>query len=79
MTTWRDRARPIIAAVLRETEGQDEATIKRALRDAYPWGPRAMHPYKAWLAEIRHQRNRAARPAAATTGGLFNGEETENG
>jgi hypothetical protein len=56
VSTWRDSARPIIAKVLRETKGQDEKVIKKALRDAYPWGQRAMHPYKIWLDEIRRQR-----------------------
>jgi hypothetical protein len=56
VSTWRDRARPLIAKVLRETEGQDEKVIKKALRDAYPWGQRAMHPYQIWLDEIRRQR-----------------------
>lgn len=56
MSTWRERARPIIARVLRETKGHDEKAIKKALRDAYPWGDRKMHPYKTWLDEIRRQR-----------------------
>jgi hypothetical protein len=54
--TWRERAAPIIALVLRETEGQEEKAIRRALRDAYPFGQRAMHPYKAWCDEVRRQR-----------------------
>lgn len=54
--TWRDKARPIIARVLRETAGQDEKAIKRALRDAYPFGPRQYHPYKIWCDEVQAQR-----------------------
>lgn len=49
---WRNKARPIIARVLKENKGADEQTIKRALRDAYPFGPREYHPYKIWLDEI---------------------------
>ena len=54
--SWRDIARPIIHRVLQETRGQDEAVIRKALREAYPWGQRAMHPYKIWLDEIKVQR-----------------------
>lgn len=55
-STWRDRARPIIAAVLAATRGQSERAINRALRAAFPWGPREHHPYKIWRDEVRRQR-----------------------
>ena len=54
--TWPDRARPIIAAVLAETKGQNEKAIRRALFDAYPFGPRDYYPYAVWLDEIKRQR-----------------------
>lgn len=54
--TWRDIARPIIAEVLEKTKGQGEPEIKKALHDAYPFGPRKMHPYKIWCDEIKVQR-----------------------
>ncbi|NLE06851.1 MAG: hypothetical protein GX638_18895 [Crenarchaeota archaeon] len=53
--TWRDRARPIIAAVIAANQGEDERTIRLALRYAYPWGERAMHPYKVWCDECNKQ------------------------
>ena len=56
MSYWRNRARPIIARVLAETEGRPESEIRAALRDAYPFGPRSHHPYKIWLSEIKRQR-----------------------
>lgn len=55
-TSWRDKARPIIARVLQETTGRPEESIRKALHDAYPFGPRAHHPYKTWLDEIGRQR-----------------------
>lgn len=55
--SWRDSARPIIAKALADTQGQPEAEIKKALFDAYPFGQRAMHPYKIWLNEIKRQRS----------------------
>lgn len=54
--SWRDSARPLIAAVLVETNGQSEKEIRKALRAAYPWGPREHHPYKIWCDEIKRQR-----------------------
>jgi hypothetical protein len=54
--SWRDYARPIIYQVLTETAGKPEKEIKAALRDAYPFGERAMHPYKVWCDEIKRQR-----------------------
>jgi len=54
--SWRDRARPVIAEVLKETQGQSEKEIRKALRDAYPFGPMQYHPYKIWLDEIKAQR-----------------------
>jgi hypothetical protein len=56
MASWRDRARPIVAQVLRDTAGQPEEVIKKALFDAYPFGERHYTPYKIWLNEIRRQR-----------------------
>ena len=65
MVSWRDKARPIIARVLRETRGQDEGAIRKALRDAYPFGPREHWPYKVWLDEIKRQRGlKPQRPKA---------------
>jgi len=54
--TWRSRARPIIAEVLRKHAGSDEKVRRKALRDAYPFGPRQFWPYKVWLDEIGRQR-----------------------
>lgn len=53
--TWRDVARPIIYQVLQQTKGKTEKEIKAALKLAYPFGQRAMHPYKIWLDEIKTQ------------------------
>lgn len=56
MSHWRKHAAPIIQQVLEETKGQDEKEIRRALRDAYPFGGRDHHPYKIWCDEIKRQR-----------------------
>lgn len=56
--SWRETSREIIYRVLTETKGQDEKAIRKALKDAYPFGERAMHPYKVWLDEIKVQRKK---------------------
>lgn len=56
--TWRDSARPIIQEVLKATAGMEEKEIKKALREAYPFGERAYHPYKIWCDEIKVQRGK---------------------
>lgn len=80
---WRQSARPIIAKVLTDTQGQPEAKIAAALRDAYPFGERAMWPYKIWRDEIARQRGtskgrisitRNEKPRKVYTGPLKFGE-----
>lgn len=52
---WRDYAAPIIAKVLKENRGKSEKEIRKALKEAYPFGERKYHPYKIWLDEIKVQ------------------------
>jgi hypothetical protein len=58
MTTsiWRQRANKVIAESLKETEGQPIKDRIKAIRDAYPFGPREMHPYKIWLSAVKIAR-----------------------
>jgi hypothetical protein len=53
--SWRDYARSVIRDVIKDNEGKSESEIKRALREAYPFGARKYHPYKIWLDEIKVQ------------------------
>lgn len=53
---WRRQAKPIIEGVLKACAGCTEKEIRGALREAYPFGERAMWPYKVWLDEIKRQR-----------------------
>lgn len=55
MKTWRDAAIPIIAAVIKAHCTDDLKGLRKALRCAYPWGPKEHHPYKIWCDEIRRQ------------------------
>jgi hypothetical protein len=52
--TRREYAAPIIAAVIK-AEGVGSPTLRRALREAYPFGERRYWPYKVWLNEIKRQ------------------------
>jgi hypothetical protein len=62
--SWRDIAAPIIAATIERVGRQDEKALRRALRDAYPFGMRKLHPYKIWCDEIRRQLIEGAPPFA---------------
>lgn len=50
MTSWREQAAPIIARVIAETGRDDLPALRRALRDAYPFGERA---YESATDEMR--------------------------
>ncbi len=53
--TWRDAAKSAIQKALQEAEAQglDAEATEKHVRAAYPFGPRAYHPYKAWLSELK--------------------------
>jgi hypothetical protein len=55
MSYWRRQAIPIIRRVIEEVGRDDERALRKALAEAYPFGPRAYHPYKIWLDEIKKQ------------------------
>jgi hypothetical protein len=81
--SWRDHAAPIIAKVIERVGREDMKALKKALREAYPYGERSHHPYKIWCSEVRYQLglkkrferipkygSKAVRPAAGQ-GSLF--------
>jgi hypothetical protein len=53
--SWRDVARPIIAACIAANPDADERTLRKIISAAYPFGERAMYPYKIWLDETKRQ------------------------
>lgn len=53
--TWREKSRPIIAAVIARVGTSDAKKLRRELRESYPFGPYEYHPKKIWLSEIRRQ------------------------
>lgn len=70
MITWRGLARPIIAEVVEANRGKPEKVVRKALRDAYPWGERDYHPYRVWCDEIRRQLQPPDPPPDRGTTGL---------
>ena len=61
--SWREISAEIIARVILECAG-DEARLKAALYDAYPFGRRKRLPYKIWLSEIKRQVKAKSPPPA---------------
>lgn len=54
---WRSIAAPIIREIIQEVGADNPRQLAAALRDAYPWGEKRMHPYRIWRDEIRRQLN----------------------
>lgn len=51
--SWRDTANRVIRETLEKHKPATEAEAKKLLSDAYPFGERAMHPYKIWLDAVK--------------------------
>lgn len=52
---WRRAAREAIRNAIAESAGKSDQEIRKAIRDAYPFGERKYHPYKIWLDEVNIQ------------------------
>lgn len=53
--TWRESANRAIVAALEQGEaaGLEGAALEKYVRaNGYPFGERAMHPYKIWCSEV---------------------------
>lgn len=59
--TWRKRAAPIIHQVIQENLDKPLIEIRKALRAAYPWGERKLHPYRIWCDEVKKQLAKAGK------------------
>ena len=57
MKSWRDEARPIVARAIRDgrAKGLEGKELRKHVHSFYPFGERAMHPYKIWLDEVKRQ------------------------
>lgn len=50
---WRVWSRQVINNVVEGTEGKSREEVRKIISAAYPFGERAMLPYKMWLAEVK--------------------------
>lgn len=71
VSPWRRQAQRVIARVLEGLPaGYSMKEARAALRAAYPFGERSMHPYRIWCDEVRKALRpvKAGREAAPTVG-----------
>ena len=53
--TWREACAPIVFKIIQENKDKEYPEIRKALREAYPFGQKKYWPYKVWLDEINRQ------------------------
>jgi len=58
---WRDSIAPMVAEVIARVGKYNDKELRKALREAYPYGQRTMWPYKVWCSEVRRQLGRSLR------------------
>lgn len=67
---WRQTANEVIVKIIQDNDSVPEKELRKKISDAYPFGQRAMHPYKIWcdaVAECLWQLRRiGSRPKRQT-------------
>ena len=54
--SWRTSAARVISKVIEDNPNVvDEKELRKLISAEYPFGERAMHPYKIWLSEVKYQ------------------------
>jgi len=53
MGRWRDASDEVIMAVIRENPDLNGKELRKKISKAYPFGERAMWPYKVWLSAVK--------------------------
>jgi len=46
--TWQAEAHRLVGEIVKQVGMADLKTLRKALRDGYPWGERRYWPYKCW-------------------------------
>jgi len=65
MSDWSEKSRRICRQIAEDHPKATGKELRRLFRDAYPFGPRAYWPYKAWLTACRREIDaREGRPTA---------------
>lgn len=60
--SWRQRAEVVIRQVIADHPDAQGVELKRLISAAYPFGPRANHPYTVWCQTVaRHLGTRPPR------------------
>lgn len=49
---WAEQSDKAIAPVVAAYKGKDERELRHLISEAYPFGMRENHPYKAWLKRV---------------------------
>lgn len=81
--SWRDQSRPLVDMAITEgrRRGLKDRELATFVREAFPWGQRAMYPYRIWLSEVRVQLKiktpNEIKKAEAKGMPLFEGEDNE--
>lgn len=73
---WRTESARVIAAVLGSMPNATVAEKRKAVRAAYPFSQRRMHPYKVWLSEVRATKE-LGYVVEMPKGGLFEGHDEQ--
>ena len=50
---WCNISRLVIQQLISENPGCTVDEMRKLVSEAYPFGQRAMHPYKVWLSTVR--------------------------
>jgi len=50
---WREVANQVIAEIAAENRDLPDKELRTKISEAYPFGERAMHPYKIWLDAVK--------------------------
>jgi DNA-binding NarL/FixJ family response regulator len=64
---WRTTAARVIADVVKNIGLSDHKALRKALRDAYPFGERKYSPYKIWCDEVNRQTKGALNASLTAT------------
>lgn len=58
---WRAEAAKVVKAAIEAGQARNLSgpALLKHVRQAYPFGPRANHPYKIWLSEVNRQLGRS--------------------
>jgi hypothetical protein len=50
---WRIKANEIIIEIIKGNPTMAEQPLRKLITEAYPFGERAMHPYKIWCSAVQ--------------------------